>query len=177
MFGTIRKFAIAVLAVVALFVAVLLIQANVSAAPPTCTISTPTTIAFSTTLNVYTSPQAIVPVTYSGTCDHKSVALTLTFLNGIHNTGSKRAMLCTGSPTSCGTFTTDILQYNICSDAACATPIANGGTVAVTSNAAGPPSAWSVTVYAQVISSVAGTGPNDSAIGSYTDSVTVSVSP
>lgn len=163
-------------ALVAAVTAVACTTARSQAASEVCTVTAPT-IPFGN-VNVFVAPGTIT-ATVGGNCKKGSGTppnIVITLDNGLHVQASgNRAMSCT---TCTGAFLSDVLQYQIYTDAALTTIWAGATSVSIPSpcpcgNGAGI--AWGpINMYAQVFTAVPG-GVNDSAVGSYSDTVTVTV--
>jgi spore coat protein U-like protein len=147
------------------------------AAAELCTVSG--TVAFGN-YNVFSGAVSITG-SVSGTCTHgagSDPAISITLGNGNNVQGSgNRAMKCT---TCVGVFASDILQYQFFTTAA-HTTIWKGATAVTATNpcasgcggGAGVP--WGpVSIFGSIFAAVAG-GINDSAVGTYTDSVTATI--
>lgn len=110
--------------------------------------------------------------TVSGSCNtNVGSAGTLTAGNGLHyqsGTGN-RAMGCT---TCTGIFVSDLLQYQLYTTAA-HTTIWNATNSVSAFNRCNRCS-WSATVYGGIFAAVAG-GVNDSAVGTYSDTVLITL--
>jgi spore coat protein U-like protein len=144
----------------------------------TCTI-TAGTLPFGN-FDVYVAPSTVTAA-ITGTCKKGNgqapANITFALDNGLHVQGSgNRAMTCT---TCTGAFASDLLQYQIYTDATLGT-IWSGATVVTIVNpcsggCGNTPTAWgALNMYAAIFAAVPG-GVNDSAIGSYSDTVTVTV--
>ena len=170
------KYWIVPVAALALGVAVLATCGKAQAAAETCTVGA-TTLPFGN-FDVYSAPMTVT-ATLAGTCKKGSGTLpsiTITLDNGLNIQGSgNRAMSCS---TCTGAFLGDLLQYQIYTTASLTTVWSGVTTVTAvnpcpcvgnTSVAWGP-----VTMYGQIFTAVAG-GINDSAVGTYGDTVTATV--
>lgn len=171
------RFAFALLAFV---VAVFVTQGNARAGHnESCTVNA-ITIAFGN-FDVFTAPTTITG-TISGTCSHGSGSpapaanISITLDNGLHLQGNgNRAMSCA---TCTGIYASDVLQYQIYTTAALSTTWI-GATTVTTPNpcpcgGGGGTAFTSVTMYALIATPVAG-GVNDSAVGTYSDTVTATL--
>jgi len=162
------------LAALACGLAFVALRSPASAAAETCTVTG--TVAFGN-FDVYGGAASITG-SVSGTCKHGSgilPAISITLGNGNnHQASGNRAMKCT---TCTGIFASDLLQYQFYTTAA-HTTIWIGATAVTATNpcpctAVG--TAWGPTsIYGLIFASVAG-GINDSAVGTYSDSVTATI--
>lgn len=153
-------------------------RAVASAAPETCTVTAGSTIAFGS-FDVFSTP-TVVTGSIVGSCKKGSgtlspIVITLSNGNNLQANGN-RAMGCT---TCTGIYASDLLQYQIYTDASLATPWI-GATSVPTANPCpcGPGNTtqpWGpVTMYAKIATPVPG-GVNDSSVGSYSDSITITI--
>jgi spore coat protein U-like protein len=150
-------------------------HATARAAAESCTVSG--TVAFGS-FNVFGGAVSITG-SISGTCKKGSgtlPAISITLGNGgsLQSNGN-RAMKCT---TCTGNFAGDLLQYQLYTTASLSTIWI--GTTAVSATNPCPcgntDTAWGpVSIYGQIFAAVAG-GVNDSAVGSYGDSITATIS-
>lgn len=113
----------------------------------------------------------------SGSCTNaqgSTANIQITLDNGNHLTGSNRGMTC----STCTGFTSDVLQYQIYTDAAHTAPWTGTTSVAATCSHCGGSGGgtWGpVTMYGVIFQATAG-GMNDVAAGTgYSDSVTMTI--
>ena len=149
---------------------------SVAANNESCTVSA-ASIAFGS-FNVYIAP-LVVTGTLSGTClkgnGQAAANISVTLDNGLSLQGNgNRAMTCS---TCTGAFASDLLQYQIYTTAATTTAWI-GATAITTANpcpCGNTSTAWGpVTMYGLIATPVAG-GVNDSSVGTYGDTVTVTL--
>lgn len=97
----------------------------------------------------------------------------VTFGNGLHyqSSSGNRAMGCS---TCTGIFASDLLQYQLYTDAGHTTIWIGATSVQVFAKGDTPPFSWSATIYGVIFAAVAG-GINDSAVGTYSDTVTATL--
>lgn len=150
------------------------------AAAETCTVNTGSSIAFGS-FDVFVAPTTVT-ATINGTCKKGSgsspATISITLDQGLNGQASgNRAMSCT---TCTGIFASDLLQYQIYTSASTTAAniwnATNGITVPNPCPCSGNTSvAWGpLTMYALLFTAVPG-GINDSAVGSYSDTVTATV--
>jgi hypothetical protein len=176
-----KKTTLLVLAVAGFVAAVLCSYGKADAT--TClapTINPGPAISLGTSINVYATQTVLGPFTVSGNCTSaggptQTYTFTITYGAGNNLTGSNRATKCT---SGCG-INGDTFAYLLCADAACSTPIGNGGTQSASCsrpNGNQPCGTdWSVTFYAEVIQPVAGSTNDSSAGNGYTDTFSITV--
>lgn len=173
--------ALSFFAMLAGFAAAVLLAHGTARAAMSCTISV-SSMSFAS-FDVY---GAAVPstATISGTCMKAAGSGTqtigVTIDGGGHlQSGGNRAMACTGGACfATPTYSGDLLQYQLYSDAA-RTSVWTADTITVKTSCSGcngnsPVAFTPVTVYGQIPAAVAG-GVNDSAVGTYSDSITVTL--
>lgn len=162
------------LAACACCLAVIALRGTALGAAESCTVSG--TVAFGS-YNVFNGALSITG-SISGTCTKGSgtlpgISITLGNGNNLQSSGN-RAMKCT---TCTGAFASDLLQYQLYTTAALTTKWI--GATAVTASNPCPcgstPTAWGpISIHGQIFAAVAG-GVNDSAVGTYSDSITATI--
>lgn len=163
------------------FAAAVLLAHGTARAAMSCTVSV-STMTFAS-FDVYGAAIGST-ATISGTCmkamGSGSQTIGITIDGGGHLQGNgNRAMACTsGACSGSPTFSGDLLQYQLYSNAA-RTSIWTANTVTIDTTCSGcngnSGTAFTpVTIYGQIPAAVAG-GVNDSAVGTYSDSVTVTL--
>ncbi len=165
-----------VAAVFGIVAALGLCHGTASARTEVCKFTTSTGIAFGS-FDVFVAPLAITG-TVSGRCRYGSgslPALSVTIGNGLnYQSNGNRAMSCT---TCTGIYTSDLLQYQIYTDGTLTTPWI-GSTAMTATNpcpCGGTWTAWGpLTLYGLIATPVPG-GVNDSSVGTYSDTVVLTL--
>ena len=162
------------LAACACCLAAIALHGTARAATESCTVTG--SVAFGS-FNVF---GGALPVTGSirGTCKRGTgtlPAITITLGNGSHlQSNGDRAMKCT---TCTGAFASDLVEYQLYTTASLAT-IWIGTTAVTTANpcpCTGAGTTWGpVPIYGEIFAAVAG-GINDSAVGTYSDTITATI--
>ena len=176
MHHAVRYVLVVTVALAACAAALLLAAGRAEAGAETCTV-TATTVPFGS-YDVFVAPSSI-SATVGGSCKKGPGApsLSLSAGNGLHVQGNgNRAMACTACT---GAYASDVLQYQLYTTASLTTVWNATNTIAATNPCAsfactGGGTAWSATFFAEIFTAVAG-GINDSSIGTYSDTVVITV--